>query len=178
MHWQQMMSRMAGCVILSILLSAVLIPANAQEQASTVSTGMEIAVEYTLKLDDKAVFESNVGAEPLIYVQGAHQIVPGLEKALEGTKVGESKQVTVSPDEGYGTIDQEAFLEVEKARIPPEAHNVGATLQGQTASGEVLRARVTEVKDSTVVLDFNHPLAGKTLYFEVKILQIQQAPGK
>lgn len=177
MQWQKIMSRRMACVLLCGLLSAVSIPAHAQEQPPTVSSGMQVSVEYTLKLDDQAVFDSNVGSEPLIFVQGAHQIVPGLEKALEGMKVGESKQVTVAPDEGYGVVNHEAFLEVEKARVPAEAHNVGATLQGQTANGQVVRARVAEIKDGTVVLDFNHPLAGKTLYFEVKVLEIQQAPG-
>jgi FKBP-type peptidyl-prolyl cis-trans isomerase SlyD len=111
----------------------------------------------------------------LIYVQGARQIVPGLESALEGMKVGESKRVTVKPEEGYGTVRQEAFMEIEKEKIPQDALQVGAHIQGRAGNGQVVRARVAEIKDATVTLDFNHPLAGKTLYFEVTILAIQAA---
>jgi FKBP-type peptidyl-prolyl cis-trans isomerase SlyD len=147
----------------------------AQVQTASVASGMRVSVEYTLKLDDKAVFESNVGSEPFIYVHGTQQIVPGLEKALEGMKVGESKNITVAPEEGYGPVDQEAFLEIEKAKVPADAHKVGTVLQGQAPNGQVVRARVAEIKDGTVILDFNHPLAGKTLFFDVKVLDIQQA---
>jgi FKBP-type peptidyl-prolyl cis-trans isomerase SlyD len=93
-------------------------------------------------------------------------------------KTGESKQVKVPPEEGYGTVDKEAFLEVAKDKIPPDAQTVGAQIQGQNASGQPVRARVAEVKDNTVVVDFNHPLAGKTLYFDIKVLNIQQTPGQ
>jgi FKBP-type peptidyl-prolyl cis-trans isomerase SlyD len=84
----------------------------------------------------------------------------------------------VQPEEGYGTVRQEAFLEIEKEKIPEDARQVGAQIQGRAGNGQVVRARVTEIKDQTVTLDFNHPLAGKTLYFEVKILSIQPAAGQ
>jgi FKBP-type peptidyl-prolyl cis-trans isomerase SlyD len=162
--------------ILWALLGVMAIQANAQEQAITVSPGMRVSVEYTLRLEDKTVVETSVGSEPFTYVHGMQPIIPGLEKALAGMKVGESKQVTVPPEEGYGVVNQEAFVEVEKARLPSDAHHVGAQLQGQDPNGRVVRARVVETKDNTVVLDFNHPLAGKTLYFDVKVLNIQQSP--
>jgi FKBP-type peptidyl-prolyl cis-trans isomerase 2 len=164
--------------ILMALIGAVIIRAEAQGQATSVTSGAQVAIEYTLKLEDQVVLETNVGSTPFTYVQGTHRIVPGLEKALEGMKIGESKQVKVAPEEGYGAVDKAAFLEVAKDKIPPDAQTVGAQLQGQNASGQSVRARVAEVKDSTVVVDFNHPLAGKTLYFDVKVLNIQQAPGQ
>jgi FKBP-type peptidyl-prolyl cis-trans isomerase 2 len=136
--------------LLGALIGAVALQVEAQGQATTVTPGTQVAIEYTLKL----------------------------EKALEGMKVGESKQVTVPPEEGYGTVDKEAFVEVAKDQIPPDAQTVGAQLQGQNASGQQVRARVAEVKDNTVVVDFNHPLAGKTLYFDVRVLNIQQATGQ
>ena len=91
-------------------------------------------------------------------------------------KIGDSKQVTVKPEEGYGIVDQEGFREVEKEEIPKEALKVGAQLQGRYASGKRFSVRVAEIKDKTVVLDLNHPLAGKTLHFEVKVLDIKKAP--
>jgi FKBP-type peptidyl-prolyl cis-trans isomerase SlyD len=144
-----------------------------QEKPVAVSPGTQVSIEYTLKLDDKNVFDTNVGADPLTFVHGSRQIVPGLEKALEGMKVGESKQVIVQPEEGYGIVHNEAFLELEKEKIPNEARQVGARVQGSTGDGQMVTARVAEIKDATVVLDFNHPLAGKTLYFDVKILNIK-----
>lgn len=138
----------------------------------TVTQGKEVAIEYTLKLEDQTVVDSNVGDTPLTYLHGSHQIVSGLEKALEGMKVGESKKVKVNPEEGYGPIDQAAFMEADKKLIPEDALKVDTLLQGQDRNGHVFTARVAEIRDQTVVLDLNHPLAGKTLYFDVRVLNI------
>lgn len=147
------------------------------DDETTVSAGKEISIEYTLRLEDKSVADSNVGSEPLVYTHGAYHIIPGLEKGLEGMKAGESKEVTVTYEEGYGKVDQEAFLEVNKKELPTEALKIGAQVQGEGANGRILHARVTEIKEQTVVLDFNHPLAGKTLYFDVKVLDIHMVPA-
>lgn len=176
MQQLKILRRLASSIALSAWLVAVVMPVQAQESAATVSTGKHVAVEYTLKLDEKTVFETNVGSSPFTYVQGSQQIVSGLEKAMEGMKVGEHKRVTVSPEEGYGMVSQEAFVEVAKAEIPSEAQKVGTVLQGQGPNGKILRARVAEIKDDSVVLDFNHPLAGKTLHFDVKVVDIQSTP--
>lgn len=142
----------------------------------TVSSGTKVSLEYTLRLDDKTVVDTNVDSEPFTYLHGAHQIIPGLERALEGMKIGERKQVTVSPEEGYGSVNPEAFIEVTKEEFPQEALKVNALIQGRDARGRPFYARVVEIKDQSIVLDFNHPLAGKTLYFEVKVLDIQESP--
>jgi FKBP-type peptidyl-prolyl cis-trans isomerase 2 len=141
----------------------------------TVSNGKEVSIEYTLTLDDKEVVDSNVGGEPLVLTHGSGQIISGLEKALEGMKVGDIKQVTVAPDDGYGPVNPEAVQEVKKEEVPPEALKVGSELQAKDPNGQVFNLTVVEVKDETVILDFNHPLAGQTLHFDVKILDIQDA---
>ena len=138
----------------------------------TVSAGNAVSLEYTLTLDDQSVLESNVGKEPMIYTQGAHEIVPGLETAMEGMKKGERKHVVVAPTDGYGPIDPQAIREVKKELIPAVAQKVGAQLQGQAADGATAFPIVREVKEEAVVLDFNHPLAGKTLHFDVTVLAI------
>ncbi len=143
------------------------------EKKMTVAEGRTIGIEYTLTLDDKQVVDTNVGGQPLTYVQGSHQIIPGLEKALEGMAVGDTKQVTVEPDEAYGQVIKEAIIEVDKNQMPEELWKVGAQVQAQGNDGRVLRGKVTELKEKTAVVDFNHPLAGKTLHFDVKILSIQ-----
>jgi FKBP-type peptidyl-prolyl cis-trans isomerase SlyD len=89
-------------------------------------------------------------------------------------KMGDSKQVTIKPEEGYGRVNDEAFVEAKKEQVPQDALRVDAQLEGRDASGRTFQARVAEIRDETVVLDFNHPLAGKTLFFEVKILDIQE----
>ena len=139
----------------------------------SVTTGREVSLEYTLRLEDKKVVDTNVGGDPLTYTHGKKQLIPGLESKLEGMTVGEEKHVTVPPKEGYGELDPKAFQEVPKTAVPQDALKVGTVLQGRDPNGRVVRPRVSEVKDDTVILDFNHPLAGQTLYFDVKVLDIK-----
>ncbi len=162
-----------GTIILSCIGFQVLAETQEGGQEVTVTAGKEVSIEYTLTLDDKSVVDSNVGGQPFSYVQGNQQVIPGLEKAMEGLKVGDTKQITVSPAEGYGEVHEEAFLEVNKDKLPPEAWHEGAQIQGTAPDGQPLRGQVKEVKEETVVLDFNHPLAGKTLHFDVKVLDIK-----
>lgn len=144
----------------------------------TVSNGKQVTLEYTLKLDDQSVVDTNVGKEPLKVTQGGHQIIPGVEKALDGMTIGEKKKFTVAPADGYGTVDPKAFQEVDKNLVPADSRKVGTQLEGKTADGQKVFPRITEVKNETIVLDFNHPLAGKTLYFDVKVLDVAQASSK
>lgn len=139
-----------------------------------VETGKQISIEYTLSIEPEGVVDSNVDSDPLIYIQGNQQIVPALEKALEGMEVGEITDVSISPQDGYGERSEEAFQEVSKRLVPEEARKVGVVVQGQDNSGGMISARVAEVKDETVILDLNHPLAGKALHFTVKVLDIQE----
>ena len=161
--------------IFCVLTGAVAVTAESQEPV--VSSGKEVYIEYTLKLEDKSVVDSNTGSEPLTFVQGSHALLPFLEDALEGMKIGESRQITVKPEDGYGPVDKNAILEIEKEQIPQGELEIGTVLQGQNADGQVVHARVKEIKEKTVLLDFNHPLAGKTLYFDIKVLDVQEAPA-
>ena len=146
------------------------------EEEITISSGNEVSIEYTLRLQDNSVVDTNVGSEPLTYVHGSHRIVRGLENGLEGLKIGDTKEVAVRPEEGYGVVNPDAFREVDKEQLPPEALEVGAKLRSRDAAGRGIEVRVAEVKDKTVVLDFNHPLAGETLYFDIKVLDITKPP--
>ena len=163
-----------GLLTLGLAMLATPITAQSPETQPTVSAGKRVSVEYTLKLDDQSVFESNVGKTPLTYTHGAGTMVPGLEKALDGMGVGDTKQVMVTPEEGFGPVDPEALQEVEKQRLPPDALHVGTQLTGTLPDGRTVYPRVAAIKTDAVVLDFNHPLAGKTLYFDVKILDIAE----
>lgn len=161
------------CVFsLGIMGSQAWAESSTPDAGVTVAAGSVVSLEYTLALDDQSVLESNVGKEPMTYTQGAHEIVPGLETAMEGMKKGERKHIVVAPADGYGPLDPEAIREVKKDLIPAAAQKVGTQLQGQSGDGATAFPIVKEVKDDTVVLDFNHPLAGKTLHFDVTVLAI------
>jgi FKBP-type peptidyl-prolyl cis-trans isomerase SlyD len=173
-------STFCGWGAILFLSAAWLSAGDTQKGASamTVSNGKQITLEYTMKLDDQSVVDSNVGGEPLKVTQGSHQLIPGVEKQLEGMAVGEKKNFTVAPTEGYGSIDPKAFQEIDKKMVPPDSQKVGTQLEGKTADGQKVFPRISEVKNETVILDFNHPLAGKTLHFDIKVLDVAQASSK
>jgi FKBP-type peptidyl-prolyl cis-trans isomerase SlyD len=144
---------------------------------SAVQNGTTVSLEYTLKDEGGQVLDTNKGGTPLVFVQGQRQIIPGLERELVGMRPGEEKKVVVAPnDGGYGDVVPGAQQEVPKDAIPKEGLKVGPQLTARTGSGEARPVTVKEIKDTTVVLDFNHPLAGKTLFFDVKVLGVQ-GPG-
>ncbi|HEX2262089.1 MAG TPA: FKBP-type peptidyl-prolyl cis-trans isomerase, partial [Candidatus Binatia bacterium] len=136
------------------------------------------SLQYTLSGEDGKAIESNKGKEPLKYTQGNRQIVPGLEKGLAGMKMGEEKRVKVTPEEGYGPVDPKGFQEFPKEKIPSEGLKVGSVLMATGPQGQQVPVRVHEIKEKTVVLDLNHPMAGKTLVFDVKVLDIQPAAAQ
>jgi FKBP-type peptidyl-prolyl cis-trans isomerase SlyD len=170
------MYKLRQLLIFSFISCVVIGSMAVKAQSMGVSTGKQVSIEYTLTLEDKTVVDSNVGADPLTFIQGSHNIIPGLESALDGMKVGESKQVTVTPEDGYGPLNKDAVSEIEKTYIPEDSLKVGAVLQGQSPDGKVIIARVVEIKEETVMLDYNHPLAGKTLNFDVEIMDVQNGP--
>jgi FKBP-type peptidyl-prolyl cis-trans isomerase SlyD len=148
------------------------------KSASVIQDGSIVSIEYTLSDDAGAVLDTNIGKEPLTFIEGAGQIVKGLEKELNGLKVGDQKQVQVKPEEGYGLPDKNAFHEIPRDKIPPEGQKPGAMLMTKAPDGRTIPMRVHEVKDKTIVVDLNHPLAGRTLNFDVKIKDIKSAEAK
>jgi len=139
-----------------------------------VETGKQISIEYTLSIEPEGVVDSNRDSDPLTYIQGDQQIVPALQRALEGMEVGETKEVSISPKDGFGERSESAFREENKNLVPEKARKVGIGLRGRDERGGIVKARVAEVRDETVVLDLNHPLAGKTLQFSVRVLDIRE----
>lgn len=142
--------------------------------SATVRVGKQVLFEYTLRSDDQIVLNTNVGGEPLSYIHGLQQMMPGLEKGLEGLRVGESKKIVVQPEKGYGLVDKHAFMEAKKSSIPPESLRVGAIVEGRDSTGRPIYPRIKEIGETEVILDYNHPLAGKELYFDVKVLDIKK----
>jgi FKBP-type peptidyl-prolyl cis-trans isomerase SlyD len=165
-------------MVLALLWSFSTVFAQAGKGETMVKDGVTVSLEYTLSGDDGKIIESNKGKEPLRYVDGRSQIIPGLEKALEGMKAGGEKKVTVKPEDAYGPVDPNAYREVPKENIPADSLKEGMALFAKNSEGEMFPVRVKEVKDKTVVIDMNHPLAGKTLVFDVKIIDVQPPQAK
>jgi FKBP-type peptidyl-prolyl cis-trans isomerase 2 len=163
-----------------VLASVCLAAAGAQaegperkEEKTVIEAGSMVGIEYTLSLQDGTRVESNVGGEVLRFEQGSGRIIPGLDKELTGMRVGEAKRVTVTPEEGYGQVDPAAFTEVPLSELPDDAREAGTALMSRDAQGRTHRIRVHKIEGDKATLDFNHPLAGKTLIFDVKILEIR-----
>jgi FKBP-type peptidyl-prolyl cis-trans isomerase SlyD len=140
---------------------------------AVVVNGKTVKVNYTLTVDGKVV-DSSTGGQPLEFREGAHQLIPGFEKAVMGMKAGQKKSFTVKPEDGYGPVNPKAFQEVSRKQLPagitPKA---GMTLYAQGKDGRKLPVKIKEVKKDSVVMDFNHPLAGKTLNFAVEVVEIK-----
>jgi FKBP-type peptidyl-prolyl cis-trans isomerase SlyD len=135
-----------------------------------------VALEYKLHLGDGEVIDQSEPGQPLSYLHGKGQIVPGLEGALEGLGVGEAKKVVVAPAQGYGEHDARGLQEVPRTMFPANAElRPGMRLAAQADSGEVIPIGIHEVKGETVIVDLNHPLAGKTLHFDVTVRDIRDA---
>jgi FKBP-type peptidyl-prolyl cis-trans isomerase SlyD len=169
------MSRIAqGLAVLLFL--AVPLAAAAQTPpaaaAPAIEKGSKVQLEFTLKDDAGKVLESNKGGAPLNYVQGEQQLIPGLERELAGMHAGEEKQIVVKPEDGYGPVEPAAQTEVPKEILPPDV-KVGVRLMARSSTGQSRPVVVKEIKEKTVVLDLNHPFAGKTLHFDVKVLGIE-----
>lgn len=153
-------------------------PAKGKADSPGIQNGSNVKLEYTLTDEKGTLLDTNKGKEPLAYTHGQGQIIPGLEKALSGLRAGDAKHVVVPPAEAYGSIKSEAVVEVPKERIPANLHTVGAHLIAQRKDGQPLHAFVKEVKAKTIVLDANHPLAGKALTFDVKVIEVEAAQAK
>ena len=137
-----------------------------------IENGKQVAIEYSVFMDDHNQIDTNVGKDPLIFLYGDHQILPALEESLQGLEVGDTKHVTLGPEDAYGTVNPNAFKEVDAKLIPEDLRFEGALLVvADEQFGEML-IRVDSLAEDKVVLDFNHPLAGKTLTFDVKVLDI------
>jgi FKBP-type peptidyl-prolyl cis-trans isomerase SlyD len=157
------------CAPTSVLAQAT----PTSSSAAAVENGATVKLEYTLKDDAGIVLDSNKGQDPLTFTPGSQQMMPGLEKELIGMHAGEEKKVVLKPEQAFGPSDPSAQAEVPKTMLPPESLTVGARLMARNASGEQRPVTVKEIKGETVVLDLNHPLAGKTLFFEVKVLGVE-----
>lgn len=140
-----------------------------------IQNGHVVEIEYTLRDDDNDVIDSSEGEAPLTYLHGVGQIVPGLERALVGKTIGDALKVSVPPEEGYGMWQADHVVVVPRSRLPASPDpEVGMELEASGPQGEFV-LRVIEIEGENVTLDGNHPLAGRTLHFEVTVRGVREA---
>ena len=140
---------------------------------SKAKNGDKVKVHYTGKFKDGEVFDSSLEREPLEFTIGKGQVIPGFEQAVEGMSPGDTKTTDIPPEKAYGPRHEEMVTEVEKNRFPADMDpKVGQRLQLRQADGKIIRVTVTNVSESKVTLDANHPLAGKDLTFDIKLIEI------
>ncbi|MEQ8908802.1 MAG: peptidylprolyl isomerase [Vicingaceae bacterium] len=136
--------------------------------------GNNVKVHYTGKLTDETVFDSSREREPLEFTLGAGQMIQGFDEAVEGMTVGDSKQVTIPMDKAYGPKKDEAMVTVSKTQLPDEMEpQVGMQLEASQPDGRKQLLVIADVKEEEVVLDANHPLAGKDLVFDIELVEVK-----
>lgn len=140
--------------------------------------GKVVSLHYTLTDDQGIVLDSSQGREPLAYLHGYGNLIHGLETALEGREAGFATTVKVAPADAYGDYQPEAVFEVPRRQFPPQEDiQVGMQVQGESEHG-IQSFRVVQVSDQAVVLDGNHPMAGKNLHFDVEVLDVREATAQ
>lgn len=143
--------------------------------SDNIQDNMVVKLDYTLLVNEE-ILESTDDGEPIEFIQGIGQVIPGLESALYGMKVSEKKTVVIEPDEAYGDYDPESLESAKKEEFSEEIPlDVGTFLDLRDDEDNVLSAQIIEEDEDTVTLDFNHPLAGKTLTFEITVSALRPA---
>ena len=156
--------------VINALVAAT--PAHAGEPLRIVD-GVTVTMEYTIRLPDESLYYSNVGTQPLSFRQGSKTVVPGLEKVITGMLAGDEKVALIPKEGAYGPYSPMKRISVPKEDAPPDAA-VGSILVSPDGKS---RVAVLDVREDSVLLDFNHPLAGKDLIFEITILNVE-APNR
>jgi FKBP-type peptidyl-prolyl cis-trans isomerase SlyD len=141
-----------------------------------IADGHVVTIHYRLTLDDGSIADQSIGGEPLVYLHGAHNIVPGLERQLAGKKIGDKLEVDVAAKDGYGEYDPAADQTVPKTQFPPNVDvQVGMAFQTRAKNGQPVTVWVRAVKDDQVTISSNHPMAGQQLHFAIEVLDVRRA---
>jgi FKBP-type peptidyl-prolyl cis-trans isomerase 2 len=161
-------------VLLGILLLTAILISGCNGESNTAQNGNIVQVHYTGTLQDGTMFDTSVGREPLEFTLGEDSMIQGFEEAVLGMRIGESKTVTIPVEEAYGPHNADMTLVVNRDELPEDiSPEVGQQLQMTGSDGGTLMVVITEVSDTTVTLDANHPLAGKDLTFEIELVSLE-----
>ena len=158
--------------VFSMVCLTFVLVTTAKGATMTITDGKTVKIDYTLTVDGK-VADTSKGKKPLEYVQGKHMIIPGLESQLKGLKVGDTKHVVVSPEDGYGKVNPKLVVQIPKKNLNSNTEpQVGMVLEMTTPDGQKVPGVIKAVDGDTLTVDFNHPLAGKELDFDIKVVDI------
>jgi peptidylprolyl isomerase len=136
-------------------------------------SGDTVKIHYTGKLDDGTQFDSSAGRDPLEFQLGGGQVIRGFEEAVEGMAVGDSKEVSLEPDNAYGQRHEHLVQEVPRSALPDDLNpEQGMGLQATDPQGQVTQFAVVDVSEESITVDANHPLAGQTLHFSLELVSI------
>ncbi len=139
----------------------------------TIAAGNQVSVHYTGTFEDGEVFDSSQGRDPLSFEVGAGQMIQGFDQAVLGMKQGENKKFTLAPEEAYGPRNEELLIDIPNANFPDDMKlEVGMMLQLTNEAGQPVPATVAAINEDTVQMDVNHPMAGKTLVFDIEIVEV------
>ncbi|CAK8721745.1 Peptidyl-prolyl cis-trans isomerase [Candidatus Electrothrix laxa] len=138
-----------------------------------IAEGTTVIIDYTLSLKNGDVIETTHDEEPVTYVQGTGEIIDGLEQAVAGLEKGTKKDIILPVDQAFGAHDPEALIEIPQTDLPPESLVPETLIHANGPKGQTINGKVLEVKENTVLVDFNHPLAGQELYCAVHIIDVQ-----
>lgn len=140
---------------------------------SQAKRGDTVKVHYTGKLQNGEIFDSSIGSDPLEFTIGNRELIEGFESGVLGMEIGTKKTITIPPEGAYGSRNEELVADVDRAKLPDHINaEIGQALQITQPNGKTINVIMTEVTDDTVKLDANHPLAGKTLTFEIELVEI------
>jgi peptidylprolyl isomerase len=140
---------------------------------SQAKSGDTVRIHYRGTLGDGTEFDSSAGRDPLEFALGGGQVIPGFDNAVDGMLVGDSKTVTISPEDAYGPRHEQLVQQVPKSTLPDDMEpEVGMHLRSQSPDGQVINLVITEIEDESITLDANHPLSGQALTFAIELVEI------
>ena len=161
-------------VLVSLVLGAAVLTGCGAKKP-IIEDGMIVKLHYSGTLDDGSIFDTSEGREPLEFVYGRGEMIPGFESALKDMKVGDKKTFRIPAAEAYGEYDDSIVVEVPRDQLPPDlVPEAGMQLYAQSPMG-IMPVSIKEVKETSVMIDYNHPLAGKDLTFNVEIVELAKA---
>ena len=137
-----------------------------------ITEGSTVEVHYTGKFTNEEVFDSSEGRDPLQFQVGTGQIIPGFENAILGKNVGDKVQITIPAEEAYGEVREDLFVQVPLDKLPGQVE-VGQSLQAVGGDGQPVTVIVEQVNEDHVIINGNHPLAGKELVFDIEVVSVQ-----